>query len=136
MRRQVIGIPQLRPRCRRAQTASAIPQANSRAPIAARIKLCTARLAIFLAFHCPARGGRLRIPFGVAGAIRLHRALTRHPLPSDRAPAREMDGTRTLAAPQAGGEPVTPIQAQDQGVVSLVEKHPSEPCARPEQMRR
>jgi len=55
---------------------------------------------------------------------------------SDLAPAREMDGIRTLAAPQADGEPVTPIQAQDQGVVSLVEKHPSEPCARPEHMRR
>src|SRR4249920_1468825 len=39
-----------------------------------------------------------------------------------------MDGTRTLAAPQADVEPVTPIQAQDQGVVSLVEKHPSEPA--------
>ena len=75
-------------------------------------------------------------PFGVAGAIRLHRARTRNPLPSDLAPAREMDGTRTLAAPQADGEPVTPIQAQDQGVMSLVEKHPSEPCARPEHMRR
>lgn len=92
--------------------------------------------AIFLAFYCPVRGGRLKTAFGVAGAIRLRRALTRHPLPSDRAPAREMDGTRTLAAPQADGEPVTPIQAQGQGVVSLVEKHPSEPCARLEQMRR
>jgi hypothetical protein len=34
----------LRPRYRRAQTASAIPQANSTAPIAERITLCTARL--------------------------------------------------------------------------------------------
>jgi hypothetical protein len=41
--RCVIGIPQLRPRCRRAQTASAIPQAKSTAPAAASIQLCTAR---------------------------------------------------------------------------------------------
>ena len=40
--RCVIGIPQFRPRCRRAQTASAIPQTNSTAPMAARIRLCTA----------------------------------------------------------------------------------------------
>ena len=34
-----------------------------------------------------------------------------------------------LAAPQADVKPVAPIQAQDQGVVSRVEKHPSDPAA-------
>jgi len=83
--------------------------------------------AIFLAFDCPARGRR-KAAFGVAGAIRLPRARTRHLLPSDLAPAREMDRIRTLAAPRAGVEPVAAIQAQDQGVVSLVERHPSDPA--------
>jgi hypothetical protein len=93
-----------------------------------RYTLLVQQEAIFLAFDCSARGGRRKAAFGIAGAIRLRRALTRHLLPLDLAPAREMDGTRTLAAPQAGVEPVAPIQAQDQGVVSLVEKHPSEPA--------
>jgi len=56
--------------------------------------------AIFLAFHCPTRGGRIKTAFGVADAIRLRRARTRHLLLSDLAPAGEMDRTRTLAAPQ------------------------------------
>ena len=34
-----------------------------------------------------------------------------------------------LAAPQADVKPVAPIQAQDQGVVSRVEKQPSGPAA-------
>ena len=56
-------------------------------------------------------------------------SLTRFATPSpDMAPTREVDRTRTLAAPQDGVEPFTPIQAQNQGVVSLVEKHPSEPA--------
>ena len=39
-----------------------------------------------------------------------------------------MDRTGILAAPQADAAPVVPIRAQDQGVVSLVEKHPSDPA--------
>src|SRR5437868_13697095 len=34
-----------------------------------------------------------------------------------------------LAAPQADVKPVAPIQAQDQGVVSRMEKQPSDPAA-------
>jgi hypothetical protein len=39
-----------------------------------------------------------------------------------------MDRTRILAAPQAEAELVVPIRAQDQGVVSMVEKRPSDPA--------
>ncbi len=84
--------------------------------------------------HPPGAGdSRAHAPVGrVADAIRLHRTLTRYPLPPDLAPAREMDRTRTLAEPQADVEPVAPTQALRPRRSVARREASIRTCARPE----